>query len=80
MRSMNVHIKKIEAEDGEELPAQTNSIVGEVIIMGDYLQGLNETLVMVVSSFFSIAIGLPLGIVLVLTHPDGIASGRDCIE
>jgi len=27
-----------------------------------------------VSSFFSIAIGLPLGIVLVLTHPDGIAS------
>ncbi|MGI6090837.1 MAG: methionine ABC transporter permease [Saccharofermentanales bacterium] len=41
--------------------------------MGDYLQGLNETLVMVgVSSFFSIAIGLPLGIVLVLTHPDGI--------
>ncbi|MDI9461175.1 MAG: methionine ABC transporter permease [Saccharofermentanales bacterium] len=41
--------------------------------MGDYLQGLNETLVMVgLSSFFSIAIGLPLGIVLVLTHPDGI--------
>ena len=49
--------------------------------MGDYLQGLNETLVMVgLSSFFSISIGLPLGIVLVLTHPDGIVPGLNCIE
>ena len=42
--------------------------------MGDYVQALGETLLMVgVSSFVSIAIGLPLGIILVLTHPTGIA-------
>ncbi len=41
--------------------------------MGEYLQALGETLVMVgLSSLFSIAIGLPLGIVLVLTQPGGI--------
>ncbi|HZW97910.1 MAG: ABC transporter permease [Clostridiaceae bacterium] len=41
--------------------------------MGEYLQALYETLLMVgVSSIFSIAIGLPLGIVLVLTQPNGI--------
>ncbi len=41
--------------------------------MGDYIQALNETLLMVgVSSLFSIAIGLPLGIILVLTQPNGI--------
>ena len=41
--------------------------------MGDYIQALNETLLMVgVSSLFSIAIGLPLGIILVLTQPPGI--------
>lgn len=41
--------------------------------MGEYLQALGETLVMVgLSSLFSIAIGLPLGIILVLTQPGGI--------
>lgn len=41
--------------------------------MGDYIQALNETLLMVgVSSLFSIAIGLPLGIILVMTQPNGI--------
>lgn len=41
--------------------------------MGEYIQALNETLLMVgVSSLFSIAIGLPLGIILVLTQPNGI--------
>ncbi|HHU08195.1 MAG TPA: ABC transporter permease [Clostridiaceae bacterium] len=41
--------------------------------MGEYLQALYETLLMVgVSSIFSIAIGLPLGIIMVLTQPNGI--------
>ena len=50
--------------------------VEEVVIMGDYVQALGETLLMVgVSSFVSIAIGLPLGIILVFTSY-GIALNR----